>query len=137
MIWVEKNADFEYLFYQTLYNTEGPVRDENFNYAGIYYRKDGLLYDVCQDIISIVEKADSLRVRTAEALQEQLMGTVRERVEAVINNDRNNLQVTKLADECLLNQLEYTYKYGAAQTARNLYLSGEQPPIFSCYKPYS
>ncbi len=138
LIRVEKNADFEYLFYQTLYDTEGLVRDENFNYAGIYCQKDGLLYDACQDLIRIVENPESLKARTAGALQEQLIAAVRERVEAVINNDRRNLQVTKLTDGCLLNQLEYTYKYDAAQTARSLYLAGEQLSVFFCYyKPDS
>ena len=135
LIRVEKNADFEYLFCQRQYNKEGLVRDSTFKYAGIYCRKDGLLYDAGYDISSMEENPEPLKARSAEALKEQLKAAVREKVEAAIGNDRKNLQITELTDSGLLNQLEYTRKYGARESARKRYLdtADYEPPVFSCH----
>ena len=46
MIRVEKAPDFEYLFCQQQDNGKGVTRNSSFKYAGIYCRKDGLLYDM-------------------------------------------------------------------------------------------
>lgn len=138
LIRVEKNADFEYLFCQRQYNKEGLVRNSTFKYAGIYCRKDGLLYDAEYDLTSMEENPEPLNARSAEALRDQLKAAVRGKVEAAIGNDRKNLQITELTDGRLLNQLEYTLKYSAAEAARKHYLDTVdfELPVFSCrYDP--
>lgn len=135
LIRVEKNADFEYLFCQRQYNKEGLVRDSTFKYAGIYCRKDGLLYDAEYDLTSMEENPEPLKSRSAEALREKLKAAVREKVEAAVGNDRNSLQVTELTDSRLVNQLEYTLNYSAKEAARKHYLDtiDFEPPVFSCH----
>lgn len=135
LIRVEKNADFEYLFCQRQYNKEGLVRDSTFKYAGIYCRKDGLIYDAEHDLTSLEENPELLQKRSAEELREQLKVAVREKVEAAIGNDRRNLQIAELTDSRLLNQLEYTNKYSAKEAARRHYLDTVdfEPPVFSCH----
>ena len=108
IIRVEKNADFEYLFCQRWYNKEGLVRDSTFKYAGIYCRKDGLLYDIQYNFSDIAESSEAMKERSSETLREKLKAAVREKVEAAIGDDRTNLQVTELTDSRLVNQLEYT-----------------------------
>lgn len=135
LIRVEKNANFEYLFCQRQYNKEGLVRDSTFKYAGIYCRKDGLLYDAEYDLTSMEENPEPLKLRSAEALREKLKAAVREKVEAAVGNDRGNLQVTELTDSGLVNQLEYTLNYSAKEAARKHYLDtiDFEPPVFSCH----
>lgn len=135
IIRVEKNADFEYLFCQRWYNKEGLVRDSTFKYAGIYCRKDGLLYDIQYNFSDIAESPEAMKERSSETLREKLKAAVREKVEAAIGNERTNLQVTEITEGRLLNRLEYTLKYTAKETARRHYLDTVdfEPQAFSCH----
>lgn len=135
IIRVEKNADFEYLFCQRWYNKEGLVRDSTFKYAGIYCRKDGLLYDIQYNFSDIAESPEAMKERSSETLWEKLKAAVREKVEAAIGNDRTNLQVTEITEGRLASQLEYTLKYTAKETARRHYLDTVdfEPQAFSCH----
>lgn len=135
MIRVEKCPEIEYLFCQRQYNQKGLTRDSDFNYVGIYCRKDGLIYDAGYDIINTEESPEPLRKRSAEALREQLQVTVRGKVEAAIGNDRRNLTVTEVTDSGLLNKLEYSFNYAAKKEARKCFLDTVdfEPPIFQCY----
>lgn len=134
LIRVEKNADFEYLYCQKRYGGIRSISNEKFEFAGIYCRKDGLLYDAGSDLTSIAEDPESLKARSAKELRKQLEAAVRAKVEAVIGNDRNNLQVTELTSLSLINALEYAYQYRAAEDARKHYLSvvDYEHRAFSC-----
>lgn len=122
LIRVEKNADFEYLYSLNRERKDVPTRGSSFEYAGIYYRKDGLLYDAQYSLTSIEDDPEPLRSRRAEALQELLKAAVRKKVEAAVGNDRKNLRITELTDAALLNNLDYTVRHGAKAAARRLYL---------------
>lgn len=138
LIRVEKNADFEYLYSLNRERKDVPTRGSSFEYAGIYYRKDGLLYDAQYSLTSIEDDPEPLRSRRAEALQELLKAAVRKKVEAAVGNDRKNLRITELTDAALLNNLDYTVRHGAKAAARRLYLDTAEfePPVFHCtYTP--
>lgn len=138
VIRVEKSPDFEYLFSQRRYDKEGLKRDSTFKYVGIYCRKDGLLYDAEHDLTSIADDPEPLKRRSAEALKECLKTAVREKVEAAIGGDRNNLQISELTDSRLISNLDYVCRYSARETARRRYLDTVdfEPPVFSCcYNP--
>ena len=138
VIRVEKSPDFEYLFGQRRYDKEGLKRGSTFKYVGIYCRKDGLIYDAEYDLTSMEDDPEPLKMRSAEALREQLKTAVREKVEAAVGNDRSSLQITELTDSTLMSQLEYTRKHGAKETARRRYLDTVdfEPPVFTCsYEP--
>lgn len=134
LIRVEKNACFEYLYCQEQYDNKNTIRNGNFEYAGIYCRKDGLLYDAGDDLIRIAENPEVLKARTAATLLAQLGKAVREKVEKAIGNDRDNLQIKELTDGMLLRDLEYVHQYGAAQDARKYYLDAadSEHQEFSC-----
>ena len=40
-----KNADFDYLYLQRHYNGESLTQNEDLEYAGIFCRQDGVVYD--------------------------------------------------------------------------------------------
>lgn len=135
MIRVEKSPDFEYLFCQQRYNGKSLTRDSSFKYAGIYCRKDGLLYDMSYPFTDMAESHEGLRNRSEEALWRQLKAAVREKVEAAIGNDRSNLIITEVTDSSLLNRLEYALKYSAKEQARKHFLDTVdfEPPVFQCH----
>ena len=138
LIRVEKNEDFEYLFCLKRYEKSGLVRGSSFPYAGIYCRKDGLIYDADYSLTSMEDDPEPLRGRSAEALREKLKAAVRAKVEAAIGNDRKNLWITELTDSGLVRELAYTRQYRAKETARKHYLDTVEfePQAFSCrYDP--
>lgn len=80
LIRVEKNQDFEYLFYQDLYCGKSIEWKNSFQYAGIYCKRDGLVYDAGY----MFEAQNSLRERSAMFLCGQLEESVRRKVERTI-----------------------------------------------------
>lgn len=138
MIRVEKSPEFEYLFCQRQNGKNGLTRDSSFKYAGIYCKKDGLLYDAQYPLTNMEDGGEELRNRSEEALWRQLKAAVREKVESAIGNDRSNLTITEVTDSSLLNRLEYALKYSAKETARKHFLDTVdfEPPVFQCrYDP--
>ena len=131
---VAKRADFDYLF--SLRIPKGGVdRHSAFKYAGIYGRRNGLLYDEQSDLKAITQGSDDWSRAT---LLDQLQERVRDRVNAMIGNDRRNLSVTTITNSMLLRQQEYTVRHYAKERARHCYLSEDsmEPPIYRCsYEP--
>ena len=120
LIRVQKNADFDYLYCQRKYKGTGIEQGENFDYAGIYCKRDGLLYDEQYDIRELSDSG-----RNKKALREALKQAVRQSVEAIIGNDRRNLRITELSTEREGESLARFKEYTAAGNAREVYLSGE------------
>lgn len=138
MIRAEKCPEIEYLFCQRRYNGKGLTRDSSFKYAGIYCRKDGLLYDMQYPFSDMGQSPEELQNRSEEALWQQLKAAVRKKVEAAIGNDRSNLAITEVTDSSLLHQLEYSLKYSAKEQARKHFLDTVdfEPSVFQCrYTP--
>jgi hypothetical protein len=119
---VPKSADFDYLYCQRSYHAKEIERGSKFEYAGIYCKRDGLVYDGEYCIREFVpDYAD----RSAEALKEKLKADVRRSVEATIGHNRDNLSITEVTDESVLYRLEHNHKYAAHDKARKMYLSGD------------
>lgn len=133
---LEKNVDFDYLYYRREYHAEELTRGGKFEYAGIYYKRDGMIYDATD--YWLPEAFENYRENTAAALRERLKNSVRAKVEAAIDNDRSNLQVTEITTERIRADMEYFYQHRAHEMAREAYLNDE--PIaaeaFQCaYSP--
>ena len=116
---VRKNADFDYLYIQRQYHDSGIKRDDNFEYAGIFCKRNGRIYDAQYKIKDLFDDWDALQTRDAEVLQKQMEAAVRETVEAAIGNNRNNLRITELSSEQALKSLENYNEYSAKSQARN------------------
>ena len=95
VIRVRKTEDFDYLYCQRQYRGTSIERGDKFEYAGIYCKRDGRVYDGQYDIRELLE-GDA---RSKEALREVLKQAVREAVESAIANDRRNLRVSALTTE--------------------------------------
>ena len=137
LIRVRKNGDFDYLYCQRQYRGGGIERRDKFEYAGIYCKRDGLVYDNQYDIRLLSEDYS----RSPNNLREDLKRAVRQAVEDAVGNDRGNLRVTELTTERKLEEMAYFQKYTAPGEARAAYLSGgycEGCYLFTfrcCYDP--
>jgi hypothetical protein len=128
---VKKNDDFDYLYCLRQYRSVGIERGGNFEYAGIYYRKDGKLYDTQYDINSFSGIGSyEIEGNSKEALRELLKLNVRKMVEATISS-REKLNITALSDERNLKELEYYQKYSAYNKAHEAYLSGNHSDTYN------
>lgn len=129
-----KNEDIDYLFCMENYDDNTLTREASFQYAGIYCKLDGLVYDA-QYSICALEPDEKILGKSKEDLLSELLAAVRQRVEAVVGNDRKNLSVSELTDPMLTNRLEYAREYGAAREARDHFLDTEgfEPPTYHCF----
>lgn len=120
VIRVRKAEDFDYLYCQRQYRGTSIERGDKFEYAGIYCKRDGQVYDGQYDIRELLE-GDG---RSKEALREALKQAVRATVESALGNDRRNLRVSALTTERERDSLAQFQKYTARDNARAAYLSG-------------
>ena len=134
VIRVKKNADFDYLYCQRNYNGSSIERRDKFEYAGIYCKRDGFVYDDQYDIRDLRHK--SVMRSGAARMLERLEADVCGAVEAAIGNDRKNLRVKELTAQRDLENLDSFIKYSAASSARQIFLSGEVDGAFSYGCPY-
>jgi len=121
VIRVRKSEHFDYLYCQRRYSETTVERGKKFDYAGVYCKKDGLVYDSQYEIKDLAD----VKIRSADVLLEMLQDAVRRSVEDVVANDRGNLTVTEISNERERNELEYFQKYVAHESARKAYLNGE------------
>ena len=127
---VWKNADFDYLFCQR--NSGSVRRGEDFKYAGIYRKGDGLVYDDQFEIRAL--RHEDLMRESAQRMARRLEADVRRAVEAAVGNDRSNLRVKELTSQRHLKELEEFVKYSAASEARDLFLRGKDgAPAYACF----
>ena len=122
LIRVFKNMDFDYLYCQRQYHSTGIERGAKFEYAGVYCKRDGILYDGQYEIQDLMTDYTAHGV---EALRKALKAAVRLSVEVTIANDRDNLSVTEITSERERGNMEYALKHSAPEKARAAYLSGE------------
>lgn len=136
---VRKNANFDYLYAQSHYNSDSDIeRGDKFEYVGIYCRRNGLVYDCQYNVRELFDEPEAQDARSEEALQKYLEAAVRSAVESAIGNDRNNLRITELSSARMLENLEHFREYSANEKARKAYLGidGGFEFMFRCkYRP--
>ena len=131
-----KNERFDYLFSLRYFCGDSVQRGSSFEYAGIYCRQDGLLYDGNEDLKTIT--GTDMQTRTPAYLREALQKDVRSIVENMVDNDRSKLQVTEVTNYTLCKRVESYQIYYAKQTVREKYLENTEfnPPVYRCdYEP--
>lgn len=144
---VRVNDNFDYIYAQTDYEQTDYAqtddaqivihRENRFEYLGMFCKRNNGFYDVQGNIYGLsVMDFDTLS--SAASLKKNLQQSVRDRVNAIIGNDRNNLKISKLTNAFLLNCLERDLEYSAASKAREEFLKSDGPgfPIrFHQYSP--
>lgn len=113
-----KNKDFTYLYTQDDYNDNGMRRGAVFEYAGIYYKGDGKLYDTDWRLRDIVPQ---IAQNKASDMKDAIASNVRKRVEQYLDNNKNNLAERELSPK-YAEDLGYFRKYSSQDRVRNLFL---------------
>lgn len=107
------SEDFTYLYAQSDNNGNGLRREADLSYAGIYYKRDGNLYDVKWHLKDILPQ---LAYRDMGAnMRENVNRNICRKVENKLGNDKSNLTLQFLP-KCYQNGLE-NFAQGALQRA--------------------
>lgn len=137
IIRVAKSSCFDYLFLQSSYREQDVQRGDSLQYAGIYSKLDGMIYDGRYDLKELID-GETMLTRCAGALSDKLKLAVRKLVEESVGNDLRSLTITELTDSSLLSSLDYAQRYGAKDEARKHYLDTVdfEPLAYACqYEP--
>ncbi len=92
-----KGKDFFYLYKQRLHENEDIVRHKNFEYAGLYSVKQGLIYEREHDLKEWYPNLTS--DETLSMMKEKAIAGVRAYVEEKLSNDSTNLDLEALPVE--------------------------------------
>mgnify|MGYP000937832453 CR=1 FL=1 len=90
-----KNTDFDYLYLQRNYTGGSLVQNEDFEYAGIFCRQDGVVYDGHGRFHFFIEGIEC--PLSMEQMGKELEENVQMLVETTLANDPGNLSVTTLS----------------------------------------
>lgn len=115
------SEDFSYLYAQSDNNDNGLRRECALEYAGIYCKKDGKLYDVKWQLKDIFPKMTF--ENTASEMVERLNENVRRKVERKLANDKNNLDVKELSEPDEID-LDIFKKSDLGREVLDLFISG-------------
>lgn len=115
------SEDFSYLYTQSDNKDNGLRRECALEYAGIYCKKDGKLYDVKWQLKDIFPKMTF--ENTASEMVERLNENVRRKAEQKLANDKNNLSLKELSKEEKANLDIFKRSY-MEDEVRDLFLYG-------------
>ena len=133
MIRVHENEDFDYLYCRQSAMSGRMERSMRFDYAGIYCKRDGLIYDAQSEIKMPFKFSKGMRSRGMGQILARVNAGVCAAVESTIANDRKNLRVTELESAEQMDRIKDYKNYRAASVARSLFLQGHTGEfLFQC-----
>ena len=129
-----KSPDFDYLYCQRQYRCNNLRRKDGFDYAGIYYKVDGRIYNSQYALQEVLGDSDVLFPEEISSMQTGLTQTVRAMVEQTVGNDRRTLQISTLSDLREAERLDSYIQYRAHEEARAAFLNDTplEDIIFHC-----
>lgn len=138
LVKIPYKQDFDLLFCSHVWNADNLKLNEKLEIAGLYYRKDGCIYNSSYSFRSCCEDTDIIiEYSHKEDFAKKLTELVKAKVEEIIDNKRSNLTIKELTDGYLLNQMQYYSEYGAARDAKKAFIKGDEVSdiVYKC--PYS
>jgi len=133
IIHVAKNADFDYLYHQRNVQSHGIQRGEDFEYVGIYCKRDAQIYDARYDIRILGDEQDLMRL-DAERLHNRANDEFCRAIEELVGNDRSKLNAQELTTDRLKEGLVRYEQYEAHADARKAFLAdaGDEAFAYRC-----
>lgn len=138
LVKIPYEKDFDLLFYSRTWYGKNIKLDEKLESAGLYYRKDGCIYNPSYSLECCLEDSEMIADNSSKNdFAEKLTELVRTQVEEIIDNKRSNLTIKELSDGYLLNQMQYYSDYGAVSDAKKAFIKGDEVSdiVYKC--PYS
>ena len=125
LIKIPYEKDFDLLFYSHTWHTKNIKLDEKLESAGLYFRKDGCIYNPSYSLEYCLENSAMLTDHTSKAdFAKKFTELVKAKVEEIIDNKRSNISIKELTDSYLLRQMEYFSEHGAVSAAKKEFVNG-------------
>ena len=127
---VPYNEQFDYIFAQRNYRGENIMADK-FEYAGIYGKTAGRIYDAQYCMSALTEFLRDTPVESGhdyDAFEEQFYMEVNAKINAMIKNDRSILSIkseSEITDFFCKRDLESAREYRETDRVRQLFLAGK------------
>lgn len=125
LIRVPYTDTIEYIYSQNNFSVSKLERG-NFEYAGIFNRGDGLVYDANYDLHRLLASQEYDRGRDHDSIYKAFEDQVNARIKAIIAGDRTNLHVTEadITDKYLKRKLDDAKTCHQRDRVRSLVLGG-------------
>ena len=132
-----KSEQIRYLFHQYCYGEEIIQRRSKFDYCGIYFKGDGLIYDADEDFDLV--GPELLAPKNRRQMQTDVQSGVRAYINDRVRNNPDNLEISELTDTALIKRVNYFQQQGEHEEAREMFLRGETPEdiSFACEYEFS
>ena len=124
---VPYNGNFDFIYTQMNYHGNN-IKAENFEYAGIYNKTDGKIYNVHYMFpTNGIEHEIGI---SYEVFTKTFKDEINAKINEIIDNDRNKLTIkdeSELTEDVYKRNLENAREYRETQKVRSLFLSGKTP----------
>ncbi|MCM1285703.1 MAG: hypothetical protein NC213_03595 [Acetobacter sp.] len=118
------NDDFTFIYYKRTSQEDSFGLNKDLKNVGLYYKQDGCIYNSDYYIKSMCEETPIFKIKTQKSdFAERLTEFVKGKVEAIIDNNVNNLSTREISDEWKLKSVAYFIEHTAKDQARELFLS--------------
>ena len=125
LVKIPYEKDFDLLFYNQTWREKNIALDAKLESAGLYYRKDGCIYNPSYSLEHCLESSAMLTDHTSKTdFAKKFTELVKAKVEEIIDNKRSNISIKELTDSYLLRQMEYYAEYGAVDAAKKEFIKG-------------
>lgn len=114
---VKINDDFKLLYSQYRNEKYGEMQDKRFEFCGIYYNADGLIYDPGYAI----SRSDAEKSHIVGLFNER----IRARIDELVDNNIDNLPVCEITDKHEKDWFENYLRYQVKTDARNTFFLGD------------
>lgn len=113
---LSKLPKIDYIFGTVTVRAERIGWNDSLTFCGVYDQRSQRLY-LADTPLTFVVDGITEEERDIKRYAKEICGQVNERVEAAVNNDRNNLSVKKVTDWRTSKDLKYYREYGAREEA--------------------
>lgn len=133
IIRVYKNEHIDYLFVQEVYGKDDEItKNYKLEYAGFFCKTSGKLCAADYHLQDMIENSGCPVLPDWGVLAKEMCNSVREKVEELIDGDRNNLKISSISNDDLLKSLIYAKDRETENTAREAFLSDKPVGVYKC-----
>ena len=123
LVKIPYDDDFDFLYYQRVYNGNNLSRTQAFYYCGLYNKLDGKLYDLQSVLKGKLPELDS--GKTIRTIQDEFESAVRSFINDIVDDNVDNLRSPFFENESYQQKLDHFKEYYAEAVIRQKFLDGE------------
>ena len=127
LVKLNKKPGVDYLYQSAVGKDNSISWDNRLTFCGVSDIKNQALYLTGYALRSLTDGQYPLVTQTGPSMVEEICGSLNQRVEEIIGNDRNNLPVREVIGKMALRNLHYYQEYGAKEDAIRQFFADEIP----------